>query len=102
MKPRPNKLSTWRYEPRSIYLHCYYPTINVTIDPYHADGIPDAFRDANASSPTYGAIKEDAKHLARLWEPNYKGYEKEGDDVHLYQKGRIQAKFDVRLQAEEQ
>ena len=71
----------------------------MTIDPYHADGIPDAFRDANQSSPDFGLIKEEAKHLARLWEPNYRGYEKEGDDVHFYQKGRLQAKFDVRFQA---
>ena len=92
-----NRPETFDSEPRSIFYHCFYPTVDTTMDPFTL--MPKGLLDASGT-----VLRPD---LAKLWDSQYRGWgpgpqtwnEEEGgpDDLHLYGHGKLKAKFQVDL-----
>ena len=101
-------LQTFSYTPRSLFFHCFYPTVDTTLDPQNQ--IPRGFLDFDRE------VLPDAEKYARLFQggqagsaTTFKGWERDPDNIcpdndftcdennnmHFYGFGHLEAKFQV-------
>lgn len=75
---RPNRPEVFDSKERSIYISCFYPTIDIEMDPITS--LPKVL-------PT---------DVAQMWDREYTGFEFDGNDLRVKKYGALQANFTVR------
>ena len=102
----------FKYKPRSLFFHCFYPTVDMTLDPQSElpVGLLDANRQPLPEAVNYTRLfkkRQDGDFSGMVRDPDgvcpksgEAGYAtcEENKNMHFYDFGHLEAKFKVILE----